>query len=73
VFVFRVKSGSTPNDYFHGEFEEDQKNGYGILYYANGDRLEAKWENDKKNGKGILYRNDSTLEKYEWRNNIKIN
>ncbi len=31
------------------------KEGYGILYYKNGERYEGDWKNDIREGYGIIY------------------
>ena len=38
-----------------GQKRNGKKEGYGILYWANGNRYEGEWKNGKKEGYGILY------------------
>ena len=39
-------------DKYIGETKGEKKEGYGILYYKNGDRYEGFWENNLENGTG---------------------
>ena len=65
---------------YEGEFENKQKNGYGILNIRNVYTLSGKWENDLKNGKGkcefidkyqtayttqLIFEEDKIVDKYK--------
>jgi len=40
---------------YHGEWKGDQKTGYGIQTYPNGNKYEGQWENGKRSGEGVLW------------------
>ena len=37
-------------DEYEGNYENDLKNGFGILKHANGDIYEGNWKDDNKHG-----------------------
>ena len=39
---------------YDGEWQNDVKEGYGVLQYINGERYEGYWKDDKAHGKGTL-------------------
>jgi hypothetical protein len=39
---------------YEGEWANDMKAGYGVLYYMNGERYEGYWRDDRAHGKGTL-------------------
>lgn len=39
-------------EYQEGEWENDQRNGYGICYYADGERYTGYWKDHWRNGEG---------------------
>ena len=41
---------------YEGYFEKDMPHGYGVLFYANGDRYAGYWQNGKKSGFGMRIR-----------------
>ena len=43
----------TNGDVYEGQIQNDQCNGYGIMYYANGDVYEGQWKNDYPHGEGV--------------------
>ena len=45
---------------FDGFFENDKKNGYGILRYINGDKYDGEFINDIRQGKGLYYWKDGS-------------
>ena len=47
-----------------------QKHGLGIMYYANGDILQAKWKNDTANGSGYFISQNGTELIGIWKNNL---
>lgn len=57
--IIKYKNG----DFYHGEYSNKKKNGYGKMKYADGMIYEGDFENDKKTGKGKLsYPNGDTYE-----------
>ncbi len=54
---------------YEGCFSKGLKDGYGILYYENGDLYEGYWRNDKRHGLGTLFtRLRDVICKGEWLN-----
>ena len=41
-------------DIFEGEFENEERNGHGIIKYFNGDIFEGEFKNDERNGHAIF-------------------
>lgn len=56
-------SGLNGSCYF-GEYKDNQKSGYGIMYYIDGSRYEGEWAEDKKNGTGTEYNPDGSKKHY---------
>ena len=57
-------------DTYRGEHNnEGQKHGLGIMYYANGNILQAKWKNDTATGSGYFISPDGTELIGIWKNN----
>uniref|UniRef100_A0A7S3YIQ0 Uncharacterized protein n=1 Tax=Heterosigma akashiwo TaxID=2829 RepID=A0A7S3YIQ0_HETAK len=42
-------------DKYVGEYQEDQRQGYGVYTWPNGDRYEGEWQNNLMEGLGIKY------------------
>lgn len=40
---------------YHGEWQGDKKNGYGIQTYPNGSRYEGGWKDGLRSGEGVLW------------------
>ena len=40
---------------YEGQWENNKKDGYGILQYSNGNRYEGQFKNGMKDGQGIEY------------------
>lgn len=54
---------------YNGNFLNGLKNGFGTIYYENGDLYEGNWLNDKRHGSGILYtRLRKIISEGEWIN-----
>lgn len=51
-----------------GEFKNDEPNGYGTVFYANGERYVGQWLNGSFNGKGTLYIKDGSEAAGTWVN-----
>tara|TARA_B100000886_G_scaffold197323_1_gene136033 strand:+ start:2064 stop:3869 length:1806 start_codon:yes stop_codon:yes gene_type:complete len=47
--------------YYNGQFESNQKNGYGVEKYFNNEYYEGHFFNGFKNGKGILFNQNGTV------------
>ena len=56
---------------FYGTINEDQRNGNGIMQYANGDKYEGNWLNNVKNGNGTMEYHDGTKYEGEWLNDLR--
>lgn len=45
---------------YDGNWKNNKMNGFGILYYGNGNKAyEGNWQDDNFHGKGILYNDDA--------------
>ena len=44
-----------------GEFKDDYKEGEGVLYISNGEKLEGHFCNDIVHGKGTFYKLDGRI------------
>eukprot|EP00747_Dinoflagellata_sp_TGD_P127037 gnl/TRDRNA2_/TRDRNA2_174350_c8_seq5.p1 gnl/TRDRNA2_/TRDRNA2_174350_c8~~gnl/TRDRNA2_/TRDRNA2_174350_c8_seq5.p1 ORF type:complete len:1071 (+),score=162.67 gnl/TRDRNA2_/TRDRNA2_174350_c8_seq5:166-3378(+) len=55
-----VYSPGTHEQYrqYRGQWREDRKHGYGVLFYSSGGVYVGQWENNDKNGLGILLDNE---------------
>jgi hypothetical protein len=49
-----------------GEFKDEEPNGEGSVFYANGERYVGQWSNGSFNGKGTLYLKDGTEASGYW-------
>lgn len=38
-----------------GSWEDNQKSGFGIQFYENGDKYEGGWHKNRRNGQGTLW------------------
>ena len=52
------------NGYYDGDVNSsDERHGFGVYYFKNGNKYVGEWENDKRNGHGTFYRADG--DRYE--------
>ena len=61
-------------DKYIGELEDNQKHGYGILYYNNHEnyiRYEGFWKNNKKYSKGTMIYKDGSTYIGHWNNDMR--
>lgn len=42
-----------------GDWKENQKDGFGIQFYNNGNKYEGLWQRDKRHGQGTYWRNEA--------------
>ena len=56
---------------YEGSIINGKRDGYGILYYNNGNRYEGYWKNDKKDGRGIFHYNDGKKEIQNYVNDFR--
>ena len=49
------------NEKYEGEWDNNERNGYGIMYGSNF-IYEGKWKNNKRNGIGALYCQEGRIE-----------
>jgi hypothetical protein len=40
---------------YHGEWDRNKKNGYGVQVFPNGEKYEGQWLDDMRNGEGTLW------------------
>lgn len=55
---------------YEGQFENNQKSGFGKLITREGNTYEGQFKNDKKNGKGIFIYADGSILKANWVNDL---
>lgn len=55
-----------------GSWKNGKKDGYGIMYYENGERYEGKWKDDKKFLAGTYYYKNGTEKKCYYENGKDI-
>ena len=48
------------NKLFEGNYVDGKREGYGVIYYNNGDRYEGNFSNNVKNGEGTYYYKSGT-------------
>lgn len=54
---------------FQGSFANNKRDGYGVLYYPDGQlEYEGYWKTDKREGRGAAIGVDGNTYKGEWRN-----
>ena len=56
---------------YEGEFNNDKREGKGIMYYYNGDKYEGEYKNDKREGKGIMFYKSGDRYEGEFKNDKK--
>lgn len=54
------------NEKYKGEFFNDQKEGNGTYYYANGDIYSGEWDKDQKAGFGTMYFENNNYYRGNW-------
>lgn len=56
---------------YDGEYLDDQRNGFGVCYYKEGNiNYIGNWINGKRNGRGVGYRmSDGTMHAGKWKDN----
>ena len=61
-----------PNgDRYEGDWEDDEKNGEGTLYYRDGGKYEGQWVDDMRNGHGTNTWAAGDRYEGDWKNNRK--
>lgn len=56
TYVYSPGTHETYKQY-RGQWREDKKHGYGVLFYRNGGVYVGQWENNQKHGLGVLLDN----------------
>lgn len=54
---------------YEGDFRIDNKDGYGLLYFSNGEKYIGEFKNDKIWGEGNFYAKDGMIINGRWENN----
>ena len=55
--------------YYDGEWQNDEKHGYGKLVYESGNYYVGEWMHNKKHGQGkMVWKNENTIYIGEWNN-----
>ena len=55
---------------YEGEYKNDNKEGYGIYYFTNGDKYEGEFKNDNMEGYGTNYFTNGDRYEGEFKNDI---
>ena len=61
---FDYKDFTKIEDYwtkFEGDFNMDYKEGFGLLYFSNGEKYAGSFKNDMVHGYGTYYKKDGTI------------
>ena len=58
--------------HFEGEFVEDRKCGYGVVWFSNGDKFSGSFKHDAANGYGTIYCANRRKINGIWKGNILI-
>ncbi|XP_066911745.1 uncharacterized protein [Clytia hemisphaerica] len=65
-------TGMWPNLFTYiGEWEDDERNGYGVLNYACGDNYEGQWLDNKQDGEGVYTNKRGDKVTGTWKDGIK--
>ena len=54
-----------------GDFQNNRKNGNGILYFANGDKRVGVWKDDKLHGQATYYYSGGRIDEEVWEEDNK--
>ena len=55
------------NGYYEGDFnEDDERHGYGIYYFEDGNRYEGEWQNGNRHGRGKMIFKSGNIYDGEW-------
>ncbi|PRP74379.1 putative nexus protein [Planoprotostelium fungivorum] len=57
--------------YYIGEWDSDQRHGYGVQQWSDGSQYHGEWYQDNKHGQGTMTWADGQCYTGEWRNNRK--
>ncbi|KAL9645910.1 hypothetical protein ABK040_001019 [Willaertia magna] len=57
---------------YEGEFKNNKRDGYGIMYYKSGSYYEGNWSKNLREGKGKMYWTNDPMEIYDgdWHNDL---
>ena len=55
---------------YEGDFRVDNKEGYGLLYFCNGEKYIGEFKNDKICGEGNFYSKTGAIINGKWENEI---
>lgn len=54
---------------YEGDFNYEQKDGFGLLYLTNGEKYAGSFKNDQVHGYGTFYKKDGAIINGQWENN----
>lgn len=57
---------------YEGDFRVDNKEGYGLLYFCNGEKYIGEFKNDKICGEGNFYARNGNIVNGKWENNVYV-
>ncbi|CDW90685.1 UNKNOWN [Stylonychia lemnae] len=66
-----IEPGQKVSNHFEGEYQDDQKHGYGEFNWQSGNKYKGYYENDQRNGYGEMYWKDGTIYKGYWENGVQ--
>ena len=68
----KFKGGKLLGDMYDGEWENDKRNGHGVMKYADGDVYDGEFRDDKKHGHGVFKYADGGVYDGEWKDGEKL-
>ena len=57
---------------YEGDFRVDNKEGYGLMYFSNGEKYIGEFKNDKISGEGNFYAKNGAIINGKWENNLYV-
>jgi hypothetical protein len=57
---------------YEGDFRTDNREGYGLMYFTNGEKYIGEFKNDIVTGEGNFYSKTGNIINGRWENNIFV-
>ena len=67
----RILNLDNEDDKYIGEWKDNQREGYGILFYSNKSEYKGEWKEDQKEGYGIKYYPSGDKYEGEWKKDVR--
>jgi len=58
---------------YKGQFSDNEANGYGEMFFDNGDVFKGQWKDSEKHGSGIFYLADGSVVEGNWIEDVFVN